>query len=724
MLNRLSEKYRKEISLILIFVFFINGLASMKSEAMSYSNIVFGSGFNFKSNYQFLNYGNQILSKSNQPLETEMKLNDILKIKSDTASVNSSNTSNNKKQLFESSNVKNIQLLNNQLSRTADIGGPGQPEMSSFKPVGSDNMVSPFTGDFSYNIPLLDVGGYPVNMFYNSGITMDQESSWVGLGWNINPGTINRNMRGIPDDFDGSDIITEKQSIRPDKTWGVSGGLGLKFAGFPIISSGIDVSLGLSFNNKLGVAAEAGIHPSLSISSDSKDEMTSGLSYGATVGASLNLSSRNGASMTPSISFDATKHNGDVGTTASIGASYTYSSRLGLEGMHLDAGLSKSQTNAYQHFNNKTQVMEAKGIGGTVAALNSSLSFLYPTVLPSIRNIYTRKSYSLSFSVGFEWYALNPHARIAGFYTESIIADEDKITLHPAYGFLHYQGAEKDSKAMLDFNRMNDGVYTPNSPAIALPIYTYDIFSITGEGTGGSFRAYRGDIGYMHDANVKTKDDAASLGLDVGFGNIIHGGAEFSKAYSPNEVDAWRANNAAAGILNFQNNNGGYQAVYFKNPGEKTIPDADFQNAIGGENLVRFKMANIQSGTPMLLPTLINYDGNRNIMGEQQLTATNTIKTKRDKRTQVISFLTADEAARIGFDKQVYTYDPDSSKIIFSANCNKDGIDSFKRTEPGSYRKKNHISEIDLLGTDGRKYVYGLPVYNTRQVDVSFSIEN
>jgi len=46
------------------------------------------------------------------------------------------------------------------------IGGPSQPEMSSFKSVGVDNMVNLFTGDFSYNIPLLDVGGYTVNIFY------------------------------------------------------------------------------------------------------------------------------------------------------------------------------------------------------------------------------------------------------------------------------------------------------------------------------------------------------------------------------------------------------------------------------------------------------------------------------------------------------------------------------------------------------------------------------
>src|SRR4051812_512450 len=39
------------------------------------------------------------------------------------------------------------------------IGGPTQPESQSFTSVNSNNMVDLFSGDFSYNIPLLDVGG-------------------------------------------------------------------------------------------------------------------------------------------------------------------------------------------------------------------------------------------------------------------------------------------------------------------------------------------------------------------------------------------------------------------------------------------------------------------------------------------------------------------------------------------------------------------------------------
>ena len=98
---------------------------------------------------------------------------------------------------------------------TVFAGGPTQPEASAFTPIGVSEMVDPFTGDFTYKIPLMDIDGYPVNIAYNSGFSMDQEASWVGLGWNLNAGAITRNLRGIPDDFNGDQIIKET-NIKPN----------------------------------------------------------------------------------------------------------------------------------------------------------------------------------------------------------------------------------------------------------------------------------------------------------------------------------------------------------------------------------------------------------------------------------------------------------------------------------------------------------------------------
>ncbi|MFM2266944.1 MAG: hypothetical protein RL757_385, partial [Bacteroidota bacterium] len=96
-------------------------------------------------------------------------------------------------------------------------GGPSQPEAHGFQPSGTTDMVDMFTGDFSYNIPLLDVGGYPINLAYRAGSSMDEEASWVGLGWSLNPGAINRDMRGLPDDFKG-DEVKKEFNVKDDVT--------------------------------------------------------------------------------------------------------------------------------------------------------------------------------------------------------------------------------------------------------------------------------------------------------------------------------------------------------------------------------------------------------------------------------------------------------------------------------------------------------------------------
>src|SRR5574344_941707 len=104
------------------------------------------------------------------------------------------------------------------ISLYAITGGPSQPEMAGFTPKNTDNMVDLFSGDFHYTIPIMTVpgpnGGFPINLNYTSGVGMEQEASWVGLGWNLNPGAINRQVRGIPDDF--HDDIIEKIYHRRD----------------------------------------------------------------------------------------------------------------------------------------------------------------------------------------------------------------------------------------------------------------------------------------------------------------------------------------------------------------------------------------------------------------------------------------------------------------------------------------------------------------------------
>lgn len=91
-------------------------------------------------------------------------------------------------------------------------GGPSMPDYTQFEEVTATNVVDPNSGNFTYTIPLLDVpgpeGGYPVALSYHSGINHEQEATWVGLGWSLNAGAINRIVRGVPDDYLNAVVTT------------------------------------------------------------------------------------------------------------------------------------------------------------------------------------------------------------------------------------------------------------------------------------------------------------------------------------------------------------------------------------------------------------------------------------------------------------------------------------------------------------------------------------
>ena len=84
-------------------------------------------------------------------------------------------------------------------------GGPSMPEYTSFEPGNGGTKVDLSTGDLTYMLPLFTVpgpsGGFPIALSYHSGIKHGQTGSWTGLGWGLNAGSINRQIRGVPDDF-------------------------------------------------------------------------------------------------------------------------------------------------------------------------------------------------------------------------------------------------------------------------------------------------------------------------------------------------------------------------------------------------------------------------------------------------------------------------------------------------------------------------------------------
>lgn len=158
--------------------------------------------------------------------------------------------------------------------------GPSQPEAMQFEPVDATDLVNLPTGDFSYSLPLFEIpgpeGNYPLNLSYHAGIGVNQEPTWVGLGWSLNPGSINRAINGYPDDFMGANVQTHYEGERSgwgvDLTlgygpaginmsydsyngFGVNGfsiGIGGNGPGFNLFIGGQGVSTGIGYSHHLG----------------------------------------------------------------------------------------------------------------------------------------------------------------------------------------------------------------------------------------------------------------------------------------------------------------------------------------------------------------------------------------------------------------------------------------------------------------------------------------
>ncbi|MCD9015473.1 hypothetical protein [Parachryseolinea silvisoli] len=124
--------------------------------------------------------------------------------------------------------------------------GPTAPEATSFEPVDTTDLVSLNTGDFTYTLPLIDVpgpaGGYPLALAYHAGIMPDEDATFVGLGFSLNPGAINRSVSGFADDANNVSTST-REFWQGGSTTTVTVGVSVSSA------SGVGVSAGLIFSD-------------------------------------------------------------------------------------------------------------------------------------------------------------------------------------------------------------------------------------------------------------------------------------------------------------------------------------------------------------------------------------------------------------------------------------------------------------------------------------------
>ncbi len=597
-------------------------------------------------------------------------------------------------------------------------GGPSQPEVQSFEPVGTSEMVDLFSGDFNYNIPLLDVGGYPINIAYHAGVTMDQEASWVGLGWNINAGVINRDMRGLPDDFKG-DLIEKETHIRPNINTSANLGLpiyerelfGLKKY-FKEAKLNVGLNIGVRYNNYKGIGFDFGFSPTMSIGQSNSTKLTAGLG--------LNYSSSGGVNVNPSLGL-SNRIDGELekGAYAKTGVQVgtSFNSRQGLQAFNY--GIS------YGVNNKKNTEIAGKSIG-------SSHSFGIQTYTPQISMPMKTHSLTMSIGTGPEYNGAFPKINLSGSYSQTVLSESSSSK--NAYGYM-YEDAHRvveeqdDHDFLLDYNRENDGSFTKKTKNLPLTNHTYDIYSVAGHGVGGSYRLFRGDIGIIGDDYSKTTSSSGSGGFELGYGNLVHFGIDVNATFHKSESGAWVGNrrewirnkpknkyNVAREIFGFRGldltiTSIDYEASYFKKAGEMLpIDDANY-NFIKNNQAIALNPLSLEESSAI---SFISNKPNTSYSTSNYLRKSdkvNTLRKKRDKRNQIFNPLTVEQRSIAGLTKY-FNYD-DINPPIYN---------EFPVSRVENPRPNHHTSEISIVGEDGMRYYYGIPAYNNIQKEVAFNV--
>ncbi len=573
-------------------------------------------------------------------------------------------------------------------------GGPGQPEMSSFEPVTTNQMVDLFSGDLTYNIPLMDVEGYPINIAYHAGVGMEDEASWVGLGWNINPGVINRSVRGFPDDFNG-ETIEKSLNIRKRREIGFSGGINGEIFGFDFASLGGKVS----YNNYKGFYISPEFSLGVGIGKGDNAKL-SFLNYsgkgGYDIGLNLTLTEDFGGGLSGTAKAGLNYNSRAQSTTFSLAASLQASSEEQTEG-DSDSGDDGSETNdaPVEEGAPEAEDKETDPSKIELASANSSVTIGMAAYAPTAKpEMYTAFG-AFKVTVGGAVYGVDPEVYVTGEYNEqglkSGVDDDDK-----AYGFLYLDRALDESRTVLDFARDGDvGNYNEMMENLPPSFLSYDILNVSGQGTAGSFRPFRNDVGVASDPKFEHKQQAgASLGLELGTGNLAKYGGNIVDFWTKDYGGKWNA--TALNDYSFIDNaeKDLFEKAYFKQAGEITPMDLSFFTSNGGDEAVAFPL----NGINQLKSGGIKSINNKGSKAQQN---------SRVPRGKLISYLTAEEATVAGLDKTIKNHT--------------NGVSGSGEPRAGTVRKRHHISEITHLEQDGSRYIYGIPAYNTSKEEYAFN---
>ncbi len=579
----------------------------------------------------------------------------------------------------------------------AVTGGPGQPELESFTPFNSSDMVDPFSGDFTYNIPLLNVpgpnGGYPINIAYSGNLGTEQEAGWVGLGWSINPGAINRQLRGLPDDFDGSQEVTRKRKMKPNRTYTL--GVGTAFSevfGFDLSKNDIDVQLNANIN--------------------------------------LTVNNYNGFNMGIGAGFSLVENKATEGSDGTNDSADEPGSEPGSKKQNTKKSYAKftklSLKDAKKMYPKEAFVQQsiAKFRGGLIRSIgNIPSSTFFAGSGDNLSSIdFPRKSNSFTFDgkLGGDIFGVTSDVEFTLFYSQQDYA-EDEIS-YPAYGYMYSESGSKDKDAILDFYTDKNSALGASSAYLPVPVLTNDVFSVTGQGVAGVYRSQLGTVPLLSTPDVESNSNAYGFGLDLAGGTGTKVGFNPKASFTESNSGKWTRGDDA--IEWFRESLGltateeaTFEQSSFIKLGDLTDNQWHKNNLLQNAEALRFDLKTefqALSWKPKAISQLYRDAG-----GSFKLEKADHIRKERAARSNLFKYFTAAELNDIyGADthRDIYTTTSDLTTDGAIINANGQTDQNVSTAGTGSL-----IHQIEVENNHVN-YVYGIPVFTNSKIDRTFSI--
>lgn len=382
--------------------------------------------------------------------------------------------------------------------------GPTAPEATSFEPIDTTDMVNPLTGDFTYNLPLLEVpgpeGGYPLSLSYHAGIQPNEEASWVGLGWTLNPGAIARNVNGYPDDFK-----TVSQTSRSYWGGGTTRSIGVN-VGIGMAAASVNFGLEFSQDTYKGFGVGASIGASIG-----KGPLNAGISVGVSpygqpyIGGTVGISTSKGTEgLNGSVSIGVFSNFGDqVNVGVQAGVNYSDGKKDGMRVSLLGASIGSSEGRISLNAGGGTMSVHNMN-EGRIQSRSSGWSFSLPIPLIQIGVSYKYQRY---------------------WSNESVNVGTSGVLYAPSSSsYLSLNSSAYDTYRLLDPKNENI-VDNPDPDRLVGGTYpNYDDYTVTAQGLSGSMRpySYQNTIYTQDKINTQNGDNDVTANLNVS-ANLNHG---------------------------------------------------------------------------------------------------------------------------------------------------------------------------------------------------------